>query len=802
VPGGEADSHAMHALAQAPRTRWPLWVGMAIIIALLLAAVGVGGVILHNQVKLENRTRDDAVWTVYQLDREAITLTNSLARYAQAQGVKRGAAWQEVLEDFELLYSRTFIFRRGDFRHHLMSLASVPMLADEVMSQIDYLDIRLGVWREEGEWRKAAKWREGRELPDAASVARLQTLSDEISDVTQTLLLRVRAQLAEESTQERQQRDRLVHWMLLLLGLMVLTTLLVSRQVWLQARAREQARQQLLSLSTALKHEAERAEQASRAKSEFLATMSHEIRTPLNGVIGMSELLLAEPLDNSAHRYATSLRDSGEVLMGLVDDVLDFSKIEAGKLTVERRPFDLQQAVDGVIDLLLPQLDSTRVAFVDHRSAQLPRWVMGDSVRLRQVLLNLLSNAFKFTRHGRITLMVHPLPAGRVRFEVNDTGIGISEMQAKRLFEPFTQGDASIARRFGGTGLGLAIARRLVELMGGRLGMNSREGEGACFWCELPLPLAPMSQPQTDSHAPLPLSRGEKVLVVDDNHINREVARAMLCSLGYAVTVVESGQAALDWCTENDDIVLVLLDLRMPRMDGFAVARGLRALERRDGRTASLIVAMTANVEAGERARCLAAGMNDFLSKPMRRHQVATMLARWQLRDGGLAGWHQGEAEPDWRGEPGPGLRGDAGGEAQRDAQGRASPGACAETPGRPGPAPQARHLASPSPSSLRDELDIASIAELEKAFDAQLTEQHQRLTRALAQGDLAQLTHEAHLLKGSAAALEHDLLSDAAELLEQHLARQAPQGRIEAAVDALLAEIREHRATVGGQDS
>ncbi|HBJ29569.1 ATP-binding protein, partial [Cobetia sp.] len=268
---------------------------------------------------------------------------------------------------------------------------------------------------------------------------------------------------------------------------------------------------------------------------------------------------------------------------------LDFSKIEAGKLSVERRPFELHTAIDGVIDLLLPQMDSTRIVFDDRRSPQLPEQVMGDSVRLRQVLLNLLSNAFKFTEQGRVCLLVEALPAGRVRFEVDDTGIGVSEEQAAQLFEPFTQGDASTARRFGGTGLGLSISRRLVELMGGRLGLKQRPGKGACFWFELPLPRAAALKRPAFTSAPLPLSRGEHVLVVDDNHINREVAHSMLSGLGYTVTTVDSGEAALAWYARQRDTVLVLLDLRMPGLDGFAVARRWRAMEHSDRRAPSLI---------------------------------------------------------------------------------------------------------------------------------------------------------------------------------------------------------------------
>ncbi|WP_052384690.1 ATP-binding protein [Cobetia amphilecti] len=859
--------------------RWPLWLGMAISILCLLASIGIGGTILHNQVSLEDRTRDDAVWSIYKLDREAVSLSSSIARFRVAGPADRASIWNEVLKNYELLYSRTYIFRRGDFQRHLMTLPAVPLLADELMSQIEYLDLRLEKWRHgpvfEGTGPVQGAQSDDASTGDAAQrsqvlgpegreAAEFQQLSDALGDTTQTLLLRVRARLAEELAHERQSRDSLVQLMLLLLALMLLATLMVCRQVWLQARGREQARLQMLAMSSALKHEAARAEQASRAKSEFLATMSHEIRTPLNGVIGMSELLLAEPLQSSAHRYASSLRDSGEVLMGLVDDVLDFSKIEAGKLSVERRPFELHAAIDGVIDLLLPQMDSTRIVFDDRRSAQLPEQVMGDSVRLRQVLLNLLSNAFKFTEQGRVCLLVEALPAGRVRFEVDDTGIGVSEEQAAQLFEPFTQGDASTARRFGGTGLGLSISRRLVELMGGRLGLKQRPGKGACFWFELPLPRAAALKRPAFTSAPLPLSRGEHVLVVDDNHINREVAHSMLSGLGYTVTTVDSGEAALAWYARQRDTVLVLLDLRMPGLDGFAVARRWRAMEHSDRRAPSLIVAMTANVAAGERARCLSAGMNDFLSKPIRRQQLASMLARWQSGSQDLGEWRVNalastqpfdpisyspttERPPHFEAPPETGealaraasLVASLDSPAARrrmihEAQARATEGeAEAEAdkvsePAAAGPIERrepegegesegervgaeggytsmntveswtsggsAAELAQAVTPALRDELDADSIAALEAAFEEQLKQQSQRLSRAVDHMDLKQLQHEAHLLKGSAATLDHDLLRDAALQLELLLASDTPRTRIEAAVAALLAEIRDHR--------
>ncbi|UBU48152.1 response regulator [Cobetia amphilecti] len=870
--------------------RWPLWLGMAISILCLLASIGIGGTILHNQVSLEDRTRDDAVWSIYKLDREAVSLSSSIARYRVAGPADRASIWNEVLQNYELLYSRTYIFRRGDFQRHLMTLPAVPLLADELMSQIEYLDLRLEKWRH-GPVFEGTGPVQGAQADDALpdndaaqrsqvlgpegrEAAEFQQLSDALGDTTQTLLLRVRARLAEELAHERQSRDSLVQLMLLLLALMLLATLMVCRQVWLQARGREQARLQMLAMSSALKHEAARAEQASRAKSEFLATMSHEIRTPLNGVIGMSELLLAEPLQSSAHRYASSLRDSGEVLMGLVDDVLDFSKIEAGKLSVERRPFELHTAIDGVIDLLLPQMDSTRIVFDDRRSAQLPEQVMGDSVRLRQVLLNLLSNAFKFTEQGRVCLLVEALPAGRVRFEVDDTGIGVSEEQAAQLFEPFTQGDASTARRFGGTGLGLSISRRLVELMGGRLGLKQRPGKGACFWFELPLPRTAALKRPAFTSAPLPLSRGEHVLVVDDNHINREVAHSMLSGLGYTVTTVDSGEAALAWYARQRDTVLVLLDLRMPGLDGFAVARRWRAMEHSDRRAPSLIVAMTANVAAGERARCLSAGMNDFLSKPIRRQQLASMLARWQSGSQDLGEWRvnalastqpfdpisysptterpphfeappvtgealaraaslvasldspaarrrmiheaqarateaeaeaetetEAEAEADKASEPSaagpierrePEGKGESEGEGEREgAEGGHTSMNTREAWTSGGSAAELAQSVTPA---LRDELDADSIAALEAAFEEQLEQQSQRLSRAVDHMDLKQLQHEAHLLKGSAATLDHDLLRDAALQLELLLASDTPRTRIEAAVAALLAEIRDHR--------
>jgi len=358
------------------------------------------------------------------------------------------------------------------------------------------------------------------------------------------------------------------------------------------------------------------AEAASRAKSDFLATLSHEIRTPLNGILGMSQAMAAGPLDEAQRERLKVLRECGEALLAQVSDVLDLAKIEAGKLRLEEIEFDLGLLVDGAAGAFAVLAKAKGLAFqVEIDPAR--GVYRGDPTRLRQVLYNLFSNALKFTESGAITLEAQPAGDG-IRFSVRDSGIGMTAETAAGLFEKFAQGDASTARRFGGTGLGLSICRELVAMMGGQIGVASAPGKGACF--EFELPLARIAAPAASLPAAAERSGGDlaavRVLAADDNPVNRLVLQTLLGQVGLRLEVVEDGRAAVEaWRTGVFDVIL--MDVRMPGMDGMEATRAIRRAEVAQARPRTPVIALTADVMSYQLAEFLAAGMDAHVAKPI-----------------------------------------------------------------------------------------------------------------------------------------------------------------------------------------
>ena len=483
----------------------------------------------------------------------------------------------------------------------------------------------------------------------------------------------------------------------------------------------------------------EAAEEANAAKSRFVSNISHEIRTPMNGIIGFCEALLATDSIATAHSYASTILRESEVLLVLINDLLDHAKLEAGKVVLEHIPYDLEQLLETVSSAALLEARSRGLEFRVDFQAGTPRHVVGDPLRLRQIISNLVSNALKFTNEGSVVVHVaaedQTSEHARIRFSVVDTGVGIPEDRQAAVLRSFTQADASTTRKHGGTGLGTTIVHDLVKLMGGELGLTSRVGEGSTFWftirmgvCKAEDVAQEAERNLVEKHLPVRARHGH-ILMADDYSTNRSLARTMMENTGYRLTMVVNGKQAVEACRQ-DSFDLILMDLQMPDMDGLEATAQIRGDSTPNSQIP--ILAMTASAELSTRKECLDSGMNDIIIKPIRRGSFLAAIDRWILSKGG----------------PG-------------------TPAHLVEVPPEPGRGP-----ASKAPIDYEEALDqfLGKRIILDDAIEQFLLQGAQGielLRDALRAGDLSAVRREAHRIRGGAANLRCHALSNAAERLE-----------------------------------
>ncbi|MCA1968877.1 MAG: response regulator [Rhizobium sp.] len=562
---------------------------------------------------LQDGIRENAVWSVYQLDREARTLDDSLADLRRQSPSK--VLIDELSLRYDILHSRVQVVKESKFSSYFTEDPKILRLLGEIETTVAAIQPAFD------------RYAEGT-IPNAAELEKLDLALAGLVKLTEDLLVQTNMQLSAERADARATILDLEKTSAIMLALLMVSVVFLVVTLRRQLKSVRKAGLELEGMAQRLTEAYEAADAGNRAKSQFMATMGHEIRTPLNAILGMSELLEFSELPEDALSSVKTIRSSGEALLEVINEILDYSKIEHGKLELEERAVDIRALSETTVSIIRGRADDHGNSIVLDIPYSLDAlYVRTDPTRLRQVLLNLLSNAAKFTTRGTVTLRLREFYRhGKLmlRFEVEDTGIGIDEAGLAKLFKPFSQVDASISRKYGGTGLGLTICKQIVEKLGGELGMSSTVGVGSIFWFELAVVAVGKDEVRRQAggqdKAPLPRLR---ILLVEDNRVNQLVATRFLARLGQEVVVARDGAEAVSIAREQP-FDTILMDMQMPVMDGIEATR--RIIAEGGACSTTPIIAMTANASDDDRRRCIEAGMAGFESKPITMERLRNVI--------------------------------------------------------------------------------------------------------------------------------------------------------------------------------
>lgn len=719
-------------------------------ILFFLSALTTGGVIFNKQHALENRLLENLLWAGYQYDREVREFRLTLLETRVSN-----ATIYDVLLRYEILFSRKSLFFQGDIGTVVNTLEGVGGVIRQTELLILEMETLLDpLWDNPGEM-------------NSALTSILLDKASNLQKLTGTILIETNAHVSRMRSEERRVLTSLYGLVLLLIILLMFSGGMLVRALILEGRSSARKAQALETKGLELNEAAKQAEKASLAKSEFMAIMSHEIRTPLNGVVGMADLLSEEVKTPKAETYLAALKRSAESLRAVINDILDYTKIESGRLDLDYQPFDLHQCIDEICESYTLRETKAKVSFSYFVEPNLPRYVVGDIARFRQIVMNLINNALKFTEDGAVKCSVKPLDNGHVGVEVEDTGCGINEINQTHLFSAFSQVDTSIARRHEGTGLGLAICKRLVEAMEGEIGVISQQGVGSQFWFRVRMPETDPVTVFLTENSHLRLADHHHILVVEDNPLNQTVAKVMLEHLGQHVTIAENGQEALNLLeARHSRFDLVLMDMQMPVLDGTETTQRWRDYEHIHHLLRLPIVAMTANVMTEHRERCMNSGMDDMIHKPFTRDELSQVICRY------LPGTGMSDLIPA----------------ISNDLTAQCS-SSFADTE------ESTQILDERICTELKISFEPAALEKLLNTFLTRLSERSARLNAHWQLEERDALSREAHSLKGAASSLGCIAIAGQASQLEQ-AALEAPLSELEAYLERLAAlQIATHQA-------